>query len=198
MTDKRDWQDKAAKELKGRDATWHVPEGFAIQPLYTADHWSAAGDPSGFPGFLPLTRGASVLGNAVSGWDIRQEHGHPDAVEANRAILEDLERGVSSVQLRFDVWGSPSLPDMVKHRLTDMAGSRITKDGILILRSEGARSQLLNREEVRERLFAMIREATFIPKKRKATKPTRASQTRRMDSKGRRGTVKSLRGKVRD
>ena len=104
----------------------------------------------------------------------------------------------SAVQLRFDVWGSPSLPDMVKHRLTDMAGSRITKDGILILRSEGARSQLLNREEVRERLFAMIREATFIPKKRKATKPTRASQTRRMDSKGRRGTVKSLRGKVRD
>ncbi|NIJ33911.1 alternative ribosome rescue aminoacyl-tRNA hydrolase ArfB [Sphingomonas oligoaromativorans] len=104
----------------------------------------------------------------------------------------------SAVQLRFDVWGSPSLPDMVKHRLTDMAGSRITKDGILILRSEGARSQLLNREEVRERLFAMIREATFIPKKRKATKPTRASQARRMDSKGRRGTVKSLRGKVRD
>lgn len=104
----------------------------------------------------------------------------------------------SAVQLRFDVWGSPSLPDMVKHRLTDMAGSRITKDGILILRSEGARSQLLNREGVRERLFAMIREATFIPKKRKATKPTRASQTRRMDSKGRRGTVKSLRGKVRD
>lgn len=104
----------------------------------------------------------------------------------------------SAVQLRFDVWGSPSLPDMVKHRLTDMAGSRITKDGILILRSEGARSQLFNREEVRERLFAMIREATFIPKKRKATKPTRASKTRRMDSKGRRGTVKSLRGKVRD
>lgn len=104
----------------------------------------------------------------------------------------------SAVQLRFDVWGSPSLPDMVKHRLTDMAGSRITKEGVLILRSEGARSQLLNREEVRERLFAMIREATFIPKKRKATKPTRASQTRRMDSKGRRGTVKSLRGKVRD
>jgi ribosome-associated protein len=104
----------------------------------------------------------------------------------------------SAVQLRFDVWGSPSLPDMVKHRLTDMAGSRITKDGVLILRSEGARSQLLNREEVRERLFAMIREATFIPKKRKATKPTRASQTRRMDSKGKRGTVKSLRGKVRD
>jgi ribosome-associated protein len=104
----------------------------------------------------------------------------------------------SAVQLRFDVWGSPSLPDMVKQRLTDMAGSRITKDGVLILRSEGARSQLLNREEVRERLFAMIREATFIPKKRKATKPTRASQTRRMDSKGKRGTVKSLRGKVRD
>ncbi|WP_019831547.1 alternative ribosome rescue aminoacyl-tRNA hydrolase ArfB [Sphingomonas sp. PR090111-T3T-6A] len=104
----------------------------------------------------------------------------------------------SAVQLRFDVWGSPNLPDMVKHRLTDMAGSRITKDGVLILRSEGARSQLLNREEVRERLFAMIREATFIPKKRKATKPTRASQTRRMDSKGKRGTVKSLRGKVRD
>ena len=54
MAERRDWQDKAAKELKGRDATWHVPEGFAIQPLYTAE--DAAPDP-GLPGFAPFTRG---------------------------------------------------------------------------------------------------------------------------------------------
>jgi ribosome-associated protein len=102
----------------------------------------------------------------------------------------------SAVQLRFDVWGSPNLPDMVKHRLTDLAGSRITKDGVLILRSEGARSQLLNREEVRERLAAMIKEATVIPKKRRPTKPTKASQKRRVDGKVKRSAVKSLRGRV--
>ena len=104
----------------------------------------------------------------------------------------------SAVQLRFDVWGSPNLPDMVKHRLTDLAGSRITKDGVLILRSEGARSQLLNREEVRERLIEMIREATFVPKKRRPTKPTKASQKRRVEGKTKRSVVKNLRGKVRE
>jgi ribosome-associated protein len=104
----------------------------------------------------------------------------------------------SAVQLRFDVWSSPNLPDMVKHRLTDMAGSRITRDGILVLRSEGSRSQLLNREEVRERLLAMIREATVIPKTRRPTKPGKAAKARRADSKTKRGAVKSLRGKVRE
>ena len=103
----------------------------------------------------------------------------------------------SAVMLRFDVWRSPGLPEIVKHRLSELAGSRRTRDGILVLRSEGARSQHLNREEVRERLFALIREATLIPKKRRPTKPTLGSQQRRVEGKAKRGAVKSLRGKVR-
>lgn len=104
----------------------------------------------------------------------------------------------SAVMLRFDVASSPSLPDAVKNRLAVLAGSRLTRDGILTLRSEGSRSQLLNRQEVRERLLDLIREATIVPKKRRPTKPSKAAKARRMDGKTKRSTVKSLRGKVTD
>lgn len=101
----------------------------------------------------------------------------------------------SAVILRFDVAASPSLPDAVKHRLARIAGSRMTAEGVLVLRSEGSRSQLANRQEVRARLIAMIVEATIVPKARKATKPTKASQKRRVEAKVRRATVKAGRGK---
>ena len=104
----------------------------------------------------------------------------------------------SAVLLRFDVRNSPNLPEAVKVRLAEIAGSRLTRDGVLVLRSEGARSQLLNRQEIRERLFDLIREATFVPKKRKKTKPSKAAKARRMDGKAKRSTVKNLRGKVID
>lgn len=104
----------------------------------------------------------------------------------------------SAVVLRFDVARSPSLPDAVKYRLAAIAGSRMTREGVLVLRSEGARSQLLNRQEVRGRLVDMIREALIVPKKRRRTKPTKASQVRRVDGKARRSAVKAGRGKVRE
>lgn len=104
----------------------------------------------------------------------------------------------SAVLLRFDVRGSPNLPEAVKIRLEALAGSRLTREGVLVLRSEGARSQALNRQEVRERLFDLIREATFVPKKRKPTRPSRAAKAKRMDGKTKRSTVKSLRGRVTD
>lgn len=103
----------------------------------------------------------------------------------------------SAVILRFDVANSPSLPDAVKHRLAALAGSRMTREGVIVLRSEGTRSQLENRREVRERLIALIREATVVPKKRRPTKPTKASQARRVEGKARRSAVKSGRGRVR-
>ncbi|RUL87295.1 methylmalonyl-CoA mutase family protein [Tautonia sociabilis] len=100
------WRKNAEAELKGapfeKKLVGHTFEGIDIQPLYTSDHWPSAGDPSGFPGFSPRTRGDRVLGNVCSGWDIRQEHLHPDPIEANHAILEDLEHGVTSIQLRLD------------------------------------------------------------------------------------------------
>jgi ribosome-associated protein len=104
----------------------------------------------------------------------------------------------SAVLLRFDVRNSPNLPEAVKVRLDSIAGSRMTREGVLVLRSEGARSQLLNRQEVRERLFDLIREATFVPKKRKPTKPSKSAKAKRMDGKSKRSAVKNLRGKVFD
>ncbi len=104
----------------------------------------------------------------------------------------------SAVLLRFDVANSPSLPDAVKTRLAVLAGSRMTRDGVLVLRSEGARSQLLNRQDVRERLVELIREATVVPKRRRPTKPSKAAKAKRLDGKTKRSTVKSLRGKVTD
>ncbi|KQN40663.1 peptide chain release factor I [Sphingomonas sp. Leaf407] len=103
----------------------------------------------------------------------------------------------SAVLLRFDVMASPGLPDAVKLRLATLAGSRLSKDGVLTLRADASRSQELNRREARERLFALIREATIVPKKRRPTKPTKASQVRRVEGKKGRAQVKAGRGKVR-
>ena len=104
----------------------------------------------------------------------------------------------SAVILRFDVGLSPGLPLAVKNRIAVLAGSRLTRDGVLVLRSEGSRSQLLNRQEVRERLVALIKEATIVPKARRATKPSKAAKARRVDTKKVRSSVKAGRGKVRD
>ncbi|QDZ07016.1 aminoacyl-tRNA hydrolase [Sphingomonas panacisoli] len=103
----------------------------------------------------------------------------------------------SAVILRFDVAASPNLPDAVKNRLAVLAGSRMTNEGVLVLRSEGARSQLLNRQEVRDRLLEMIRAATIVPKKRRPTKPSKAAKARRVHEKKGRSSVKAGRGKVR-
>lgn len=103
----------------------------------------------------------------------------------------------SAVLLRFDVVASPGLPEAVKHRLAVLAGSRLTKEGVLTLRADASRSQEMNRREVRERLFDLIREATIVPKKRRATKPTKASQVRRVDAKKGRSQVKAGRGRVK-
>ncbi len=102
----------------------------------------------------------------------------------------------STVILRFDLGLSPSLPDAVKNRLAVLAGSRLTNDGVLVLRGEGSRSQFENKAEVLDRLLTLIRESTIVPKRRKPTKPTKGSQTRRMDGKAKRGAVKAGRGKV--
>lgn len=104
----------------------------------------------------------------------------------------------SAVILRFDIANSPSLPDALKFRLAKLAGSRMTNEGVIVLRSEGSRSQFVNREEVRTRLFELIAQATIVPKRRVKTKPTKGSQQRRLEGKSKRSTVKAGRGKVRE
>lgn len=102
----------------------------------------------------------------------------------------------SAVQLRFDVANSPNLPEAVKRRLGALAGRRMTADGVLLLRSEGSRSQAVNRQEVRERLFELIRAATIVPKPRKTTKPSKAAKAKRVDAKKARSGIKAGRGRV--
>jgi ribosome-associated protein len=99
----------------------------------------------------------------------------------------------SAVQLRFDVRHSPSLTNEVRVRLERLAGHRLTRDGVLVLQAQGQRSQKRNREEALARLVALVRAAARPPLKRKATKPTKASKQRRLDSKKRHGALKSLR-----
>ncbi len=102
-----EWRALAEADLKGapfeQKLVTHTYEGIDIQPVYTAGDWPAAGDPSGFPGLPPFTRHARPQGNVLSGWDLRQEHAHPDLAENNRAILDDLQGGVTSLLLRLDV-----------------------------------------------------------------------------------------------
>jgi len=77
-----------------------------------------------------------------------------------------------------------------------IAGRRLTKDGVVVIVAQQHRTQERNRDDARERLYAMIREAAVRPQVRRATKPTKASKTRRIEGKKRRATVKSMRGKV--
>ncbi|HVZ90585.1 MAG TPA: alternative ribosome rescue aminoacyl-tRNA hydrolase ArfB [Rhizomicrobium sp.] len=108
---------------------------------------------------------------------------------------QNVNKVSSAVQLRFDVVRSPSLPDPVRLRLIALSGSRLTKDGVLILVGRQYRDQARNRMDVRERLAALIREAAVIPKKRRPTKPTRASKERRLDSKKKHARLKRTRSK---
>ena len=111
---------------------------------------------------------------------------------------QNVNKVSTAVELRFEAERSPSLPPAVKTRLRRLAGRRWTQDGALILRVEDTRSQARNREIARERLVDLIRQALVAPRRRIATKPTYGSKIRRMDAKTRRGTVKSLRGRVDD
>ncbi len=107
---------------------------------------------------------------------------------------QNVNKVETAVQLRFDVRGSPSLPDEVKERLCRLAGRRLTLDGVLIVTAQEHRSQERNRAEALAKLVELIREAAKPPPpKRKPTKPTKGSQERRLNSKGKRGAVKSLR-----
>jgi ribosome-associated protein len=110
---------------------------------------------------------------------------------------QNVNKLSTAVQLRFDVRRSPSLPNDVAIRLMKLAGKRLTKDGVLVIIAQTARTQERNRAEARERLIELIREASIKPVKRVATKPTKASKTKRLEGKKRRADVKGMRGKVR-
>ena len=111
---------------------------------------------------------------------------------------QHVNKTSSAVQLRFDVRNSASLPDEVRWRLEKLAGSRLTKDGVLVLLAQEHRSQKRNREEALERLVELVREASHRPMPRVKTRVSKAAKRRRVDDKKRHGTIKSLRRTHKD
>ena len=111
---------------------------------------------------------------------------------------QNVNKVSTAVELRFDVAGSPALPGEVRTRLMGLAGRRLTDEGVLVIRAERFRTQERNREDARERLFELIRQACVVPKRRVKTKPSRASKERRRDDKARRSNVKRLRNSKPD
>ena len=108
---------------------------------------------------------------------------------------QNVNKVSSAVTLRFEAARSPNLSPAVKTRLKRLAGRRWTADGALLVTSERHRSQAMNREDAREKLAALIREALVAPKKRVPTRPTRGSVRRRLEGKAARGAVKAMRGR---
>lgn len=106
---------------------------------------------------------------------------------------QNVNKVSSAVQLRFDVRRSRSLPDEVAIRLMKLAGSRMTQDGVLVITAQRFRSQEQNRQDALDRLVEMIRRAAVRPTPRRKTRPTLASKRQRLESKGRRSRIKSLR-----
>lgn len=111
---------------------------------------------------------------------------------------QNVNKVATAVQLRFDVRGSPSLPNDVALRLMKLAGKRLTQDGVLVISAQNFRTQERNRADALERLLELIREAAVPPVTRRPTKPSKASKVKRLESKVKRSGVKSMRGKVRD
>ncbi len=106
---------------------------------------------------------------------------------------QNVNKVATAVQLRFDVRNSPSLTEEVKARLVKLAGNKMTQDGMLVIEAKRYRAQEQNRSDAEQRLTALIQKALFKPKRRRPTRPTMASQIRRVDSKKRRGAVKRIR-----
>ena len=106
---------------------------------------------------------------------------------------QNVNKVATAVQLRFDVEHSPSLSDVMRIRLIKLAGSRMTKDGVLIISSSRYRTQEANKEEAVRRLRILLQEAAHPPRKRKRTRPSRAAVERRLQHKRRHALKKSER-----
>lgn len=110
---------------------------------------------------------------------------------------QNVNKVATAVQLRFSLAGNATLSAEVKSRLRALAGKRVTEAGELLIVSRESRSQEQNRRQAEQRLIDLVRRAMIVPKKRRATKPTRASKERRLEGKARSQRTKRLRGRVR-
>lgn len=117
------------------------------------------------------------------------------AIRAQGSGGQNVNKVSSAIHLRFDIKAS-SLPEIYKQRLLRLRDHRLTKEGVIVIKAQQYRTQEKNREAALERLREMIKGVGVVQKVRRATKPTRGSQKRRMDSKVKRGKTKALRGRV--
>jgi ribosome-associated protein len=119
------------------------------------------------------------------------------AIRAQGPGGQNVNKVSCAVHARFDINAS-SLPAAVKERLLRLADSRVTQDGVLVLKAQQSRSLEQNKADALARLQVLIDAAAVVPVQRRATRPTRSSQRRRLDEKTRSGQVKALRGRVND
>ena len=108
---------------------------------------------------------------------------------------QNVHKVSTAVELRFDLAANTTLPEPVKRRAARLAGRRLTKDGVIVLRAERFRTQDVNREDARARLVALLTEAAVPPVRRVKTKPSKAAKARRVESKVKRGAVKAARAR---
>ena len=119
------------------------------------------------------------------------------AMRAQGSGGQNVNKTSSAIHLRFDIRAS-SLPDELKQRLLARADQRITREGVVVIKAQQHRSQEQNREAALQRLRELIAAAAVVPRKRRPTKPSRASKQRRLDGKTQRGKIKVLRGKMEE
>src|ERR1700691_1637646 len=126
--------------------------------------------------------------------DIDEREIEESFVRASGPGGQNVNKLSTAVQLRFGVRHSPSLPPDVAARLENLAGARLTRDGVLVIIAQRHRTQVRNRHDALDRLIDLIKQAAIAPIKRRATRPTKASRERRIEGKKRRSGIKRLRG----